>query len=577
LRNSPGSEFRPRKGADIKTDSAKILIVDDEEIVLHFASDALSTVGYEVSATSNQRQALRLIESEKYDFLLTDIRMPDLDGIALAHKALEIDPDLGIIFMTGYADVGTAKKAIATGAYDYIMKPFELPEIRHSVNAAVQKRREHQEKRGSKGLSQLSDLTGALYTVGDSASLLKLILGFALYHFGLIEGSIVSCDRKARILKTILACNIRQSKFVEAELPFAEICDELLAVGETEFSGELINNPVFKPFFQDQRFRELRECATARHGHFYSFSLPATDKLKLVLTIHDEHALEIKESDRQLLSILLSLSSISLENLMLFEEAKIAQSRLEDFKDRLIGLERAATQGMMSSEIAHELNNFIAIIASNVELFEMKSAGNIAETAVKYLENVKKNLARFEKFTNSLSAAGKLATHRQFADLNEMIEEIASFAVHQKRFRSVKISRRLDANLPPVYIDSPQMQQILYNLLNNAADAIGPERSDGEIEIVTSYSEAEPSFTLTVADNGCGFSPDNAQKAFRERFTTKEHGHGFGLTVCRKIIANHGGKITVESAENEGSTFKIAIPCVDPQTAPPQEYLSAPF
>jgi CheY-like chemotaxis protein len=99
LRSSQSNGRRPFKGADINTDGAKILIVDDEDIVLHFASDALSTVGYKVSATSNQQQALRLVESEKYDFLLTDIRMPGLDGISLAKKALEIDPDIGVMFM----------------------------------------------------------------------------------------------------------------------------------------------------------------------------------------------------------------------------------------------------------------------------------------------------------------------------------------------------------------------------------------------------------------------------------------------------------------------------------------------
>lgn len=494
--------------------------------------------------------------------------MPDLDGIALAQKALEIDPELGVMFMTGYADVDTAKKAIAAGAYDYIMKPFELPEIRHSVNAAVQKRREFQEKRGSKGLSQLSDLTGALYTVGDSQSLLKLTLGFALYHFGLSEGLLIACDRKAKSVRVILSHNIRYPRFVEAELHVDEICGEILSIGEVPFVGNFADHPAFSKLVNDPRLRSLREWSEGRHGHFHSLSLPATDSLKLVLTVYNEHELVIKDIDRQLLTVLLSLSSVSLENLMLFEEAQEAQSRLEDVKDRLIGLERVATQGMMSSEIAHELNNFIAIISSNVELFEMKAGGVIPENATKYLDNVKKNLTRFEAFTTSLSDAGKIVTERRVADLNEMIVEIATFATHQKRFRNVRIIRLLDPNLPQVLIDTSQMQQVLYNLLNNAADAIGQERNDGAIEIITNYHQAEPSFTLTVRDNGSGFNADDLRKAFRERFTTKPNGHGFGLTVCKKIIANHGGTIKVESNEGQGSAITITIPCVDPQTSP---------
>lgn len=516
-----------------------------------------------VYGTANPVEALRLIESEKFDFLLTDIRMPDMDGIALARKSLELDPELGVIFMTGYADVDTAKKAIATGAFDYVMKPFELPEIRHSVTTAVRKRRELQEKRGSKGLSQLSDLTGALYTVGDCRSLLKLILGFALFHLGLTEGSVIYCDRKSKTLRLVSTDNIRQSAFSEAEVPFpACLSAELLAATEMQHDGPMDSHPLFKQLFQETGFSEIKKLLAGQQGHFLSVSLPATETSKLVLSVKSEREIAIKEVDRHLITVLLSMSTISLDNLVLFEEARSAMTRLEDFKDRLVGLERAATQGMMSSEIAHELNNFITIIASNIELFEMKNQGQIAEDSAKYLENVKKNLARFENFTKSLSDAGKMVTNRQMADLNGMIREIATFASHQRRFRLIKIDTDLDPSLPPVYIDTSQMQQLFYNLLNNAGDAIGPERRDGCISITTRYHAEQGVLEFTAKDNGIGFSQDNLKRAFRDRFTTKEHGHGFGLTVCKKIIANHGGNVAVESEEGAGTSIKVTISCV---------------
>jgi two-component system NtrC family sensor kinase len=287
--------------------------------------------------------------------------------------------------------------------------------------------------------------------------------------------------------------------------------------------------------------------------------LPATETSKLILTIKSEREITIKEVDRHLITVLLSMSTISLDNLVLFEEARSAMTRLEDFKDRLVGLERAATQGMMSSEIAHELNNFIAIIASNIELFEMKSQGQFPQESAKYLENVKKNLARFENLTKSLSDAGKMVTNRQMANLNEMIREIATFASHQRRFRMIKIDTDFDPALPPAYIDTSQMQQLIYNLLNNAGDAIGPERSDGSISITTRYDAMQGMLEFTAKDNGIGFSQDNLKKAFRERFTTKEHGHGFGLTVCKKIISNHGGNVVVDSEEGVGTSIRVTI------------------
>ncbi|MGB5105677.1 MAG: ATP-binding protein [Candidatus Zixiibacteriota bacterium] len=536
--------------------------------MLHFASDALSTVGHCISSTSNPQEALRLIGSEKIDFLLTDIKMPDMDGITLAKKALETDPEIGILFMTGYADVETAKKAIATGAYDYIMKPFELSEIRNSVNAAVVKRKDIQKKQGSKGLQHLSELMGALYTTGDVESLTRLILRFALFHFGLKEGLVLFYNKALEQLQIVMAKDAATNLTAKVDnFPISEFPSQLLEGGETECSQDIDHHPFFSKLVPREECAEIVQALRVSKNSFCTFSLPATEKLKLVLVVRSDGEMAVNEADRQMLTVLLSLSSISLDNLILLQEAQDAMSRLEDFKDHLVGLERVATQGMMSSEIAHELNNFIAIILSNVELFEMKAAGTYPEASCKYLDNVKKNIGKFEKFTNSLSDAGKLDTKRQNSDLNEMINEIAAFARHQKRFRKIAIDLVLDSNLPHMLIDQSQIQQVLYNMINNAADAIGDGRSDGRIKIATKYDAEKHEFILTVADNGCGFSPENLQKAFRDRFTTKENGHGFGLTVIRKVIRNHGGTIVVDSQPDSGANIIITVPIADPTSA----------
>ncbi len=536
--------------------------------MLHFASDALSTVGHTISSTSIPKEALRLISTEKFDFLLTDIKMPEMDGITLAQKALETDPEIGILFMTGYADVETAKKAIATGAYDYIMKPFELPEIRKSVNAAFAKRREIQKKQGSKGLQHLSELMGALYTTGDANSLTGLILRFALFHFGLQDGLVFFYNKDSQQLRVTMAKGGGAVLTVNIDgFPISEFPRDLLDGGEIEFNGDIDRHPFLSRLCSHEPFAPIAQALRTGKGTLCFFSLPATEKLKLVIVVRSENEMTVNETDRQMLTVLLSLSSISLDNLILLQEARDAMSRLEDFKDHLVGLERAATQGMMSSEIAHELNNFIAIILSNVELFEMKAAGTYPEAAVKYLDNVKKNIGKFEKFTNSLSDAGKLDTKRRNADLNEMINEIVTFARHQKRFGKITIDMDLDATLPRVLIDQSQIQQVLYNMLNNAADAIGVGRLDGRIRLATKYDSEKHEFTLGVTDNGCGFSSENLQRAFRDRFTTKEHGHGFGLTVIRKVIRNHGGTIVVDSQPGAGASITITVPIADPATA----------
>ncbi len=528
---------------------------------MNFATDALSAVGHAVSATDDQQQALKLIGSEHFDFLLTDIKMPEMDGITLAQKALEIDPDLGVLFMTGYADVQTAKKAIATGAYDYIMKPFELQEIRQAVQLAIEKRQQLQEKGGSKGLSRLSELMGALYTVGDFQSLLKLILGFALFHFNLNEGMVLLYDLKAGLLKMVISDNIRKSSFSYAQLPILDELPEGIFDSDQVHVVESIDQHPLHPYLPLlAELKSLGPIIKDRPGVLTSFSWPASQDLKLILTLCSDRELTISETDRKLLTVTLSLSSISLENLILLEEVRAIMTELEDLQDQMIGLERVATQGLMSAEIAHELNNFLTIIVSNIELLEMKARDNIPEPSRKYLENIKKNLTHMEKFTTSLSDAGKMTSNRAKCDINILIADLAAFARHQRRLRRITVDTTLDPKLPSQWVDSSQMQQLLYNMINNSADAISGDRDDGHILIETKAHPDSGIFTILITDNGCGFSPEDQKKAFRDRFTTKESGHGFGLMVCKRIVENHGGEVDMDSTPGKGTTIKFTMP-----------------
>ena len=102
----------------------RVLAVDDEQIVLSLVRDALEDEHIEVSTASKASEAVTLMQSGDYDLLITDIRMPGMNGIELANTARAQNPDIGIIFMTGFANLDSAKDAIKQGAFDYIMKPF---------------------------------------------------------------------------------------------------------------------------------------------------------------------------------------------------------------------------------------------------------------------------------------------------------------------------------------------------------------------------------------------------------------------------------------------------------------------
>ncbi len=125
---------------------------------------------------------------------------------------------------------------------------------------------------------------------------------------------------------------------------------------------------------------------------------------------------------------------------------------------------------------------------------------------------------------------------------------------------NIKIEKLFDNNLPLIFINQSQIEQVLLNLLTNAVDAIKPN-GNGKIIIKTSFSNSEEIY-IEISDNGIGIEEDAIEKIFEPFYTTKKVGEGIGLGlyVSYKIIAAHNGTIKVNSKKGEGSSFKIILP-----------------
>ena len=118
----------------------RILVVDDEDIVRTSCSRTLSPEGYEVRLAKNGVEGLKMASEERFDLVLTDLKMPDMDGIEVLRIIREKWPETAVIIVTGYQTVDTAVKAIKLGAYDYIEKPFTPDALISAVAEAMDKR-----------------------------------------------------------------------------------------------------------------------------------------------------------------------------------------------------------------------------------------------------------------------------------------------------------------------------------------------------------------------------------------------------------------------------------------------------
>ena len=120
--------------------SARILVVDDEEIVIRSCLRILEGNGYEIDVAHDGHEALRKVESNTYDVMILDIMMPNLGGMEVLRRVKETHPDIDVIMITGLSQIDTAVQAMKLGAFDYISKPFDPDEFKLAVQRALERR-----------------------------------------------------------------------------------------------------------------------------------------------------------------------------------------------------------------------------------------------------------------------------------------------------------------------------------------------------------------------------------------------------------------------------------------------------
>jgi DNA-binding NtrC family response regulator len=125
------------------SNQGRILIVDDDDDIISFLCDVFLENGYKTVGCTSARKALEALEEQEFDLLLADLMMPQMDGIELLKSALETDPSLVVIIMTGYGTIRTAIRARKAGAFEYILKPFKLSELLMTVSRAMEAHRLH--------------------------------------------------------------------------------------------------------------------------------------------------------------------------------------------------------------------------------------------------------------------------------------------------------------------------------------------------------------------------------------------------------------------------------------------------
>jgi signal transduction histidine kinase len=209
--------------------------------------------------------------------------------------------------------------------------------------------------------------------------------------------------------------------------------------------------------------------------------------------------------------------------------------------------ERLAALGQLTAGLAHELRNPLASIKGSADLLARRSGTD--NTSRELGEIISSEVDRTNLLvTRFLAFARPLEPQREVTDINAVIERAA-------RHANVEIVRDYSPDIPKLAIDPALMEQVFINLLSNAAQA-----SEPGARITVSTRRTDGGFQISVIDQGSGIPPDKIETIFNPFFTTKQSGVGLGLAIVSKIVAGHGGKMTVDSEPGKGSTFRVCLP-----------------
>lgn len=229
--------------------------------------------------------------------------------------------------------------------------------------------------------------------------------------------------------------------------------------------------------------------------------------------------------------------------------------------------EKLASIGRLAAGVAHEINNPLTGVLTFAHLLREKP--NMDEQDKQDLDLIIHETTRVGEIVSGLlDFARERPASKMMLDLNQVIRQTVRLVANQSQFKKITIEEHLDEHLPAVYGDRNQLQQVLLNLALNACEAM----PNGGALIIKTQPHGKD-VMLSVADTGCGIKPEHLTQIFDPFFTTKPvgKGTGLGLSVSYGIVQQHGGVLSVDSEEGNGTTFTIILPFGDPEQLPDGE------
>lgn len=486
----------------------RILVVDDEKGIREGCRRILSGEGYAVDVAENGKVGLELVQSQHYDLIVVDLMMPVMGGIDMMGHVREIDPEIIMIVITGFATIETAVEAIKHGAYDYIPKPFTPDNLIAVINRGIETRRLRLQ---TKRLMEERDQK--LLEIANEKSKMHAIIN------SMADGVLVINRESQLVLWNPAAIR-------------------MLNLNEQSELGRQISEVVKN----EDLIRVIKKACSPEASNYTSITeeieLPSPESKTIMVNVS---VIRDDESGQDL-GLVATLRDIT------------RLKELDKLKSQFVAM------------VTHELRAPVSAIEGYLTAFLTGAAGSDPQMYRQMMERARQRARSLLELINDLLQFSKLEAKsavrkKEPLDISGIIKNTVELLKCQGESKDLTFEVDIPDSLPFVEADRTEMEQLFTNLISNA---IKYNVKNGKV--IVSAKPNKHFLNIKVADTGIGIEADCLPCIFDEfyrvscpetRYTT---GTGLGLSIVKKIVESHFGRIDVESTPKKGTTFTVKLP-----------------
>ncbi len=556
-----------------------VLAVDDREDSLKFLREyVLEPNGYKMVGVRNGVEALRIIQSQPVDLIISDLVMPRMGGLELLESLREQGLDVPMILMTFHGSEGTAVKAFRLGARDYIMKPFSVDEMVHAVDQALTESRLRQERdnltktvlRVNQQLESRMQELRFLYGIGRSVTSLKnleqilnRIVEAAVYLTRAEEGSLMLIDpdsgelylRAARGMGEKNARNFRMKIDHSIAGQVVRTGRPVMIGGMSQDDSYQISDDYYVKALLDVPLKEANQVIGVLAVNQRTTATAFTDRhLNLLMALADYASIAIQNA-RMYAQLTSKVDEAEQSSRELKKMVTSRNAELEAVSQQLLETEDLAMLGYMATGVANEMETPLAHLLDGLARLSKGVAPTKFNTRL--LAALERETLHCRHVVRSLlDFASQSRYQPQTVDLNGVIE--AAWRKYQDEYHPngrIQFVPGLDPHLPQTALDGQQMEQALFYLIRHAC---GTMPGGGTLRITTRGLGQQ--LQVVISDTGPGLPAEALRHIFEPFYKNDTVDYGLDLSITYAVIQRHKGSIEVESAPNQGTTFTIHLP-----------------